>query len=211
MSSRIAVLPVLAVALHGFIAPGRFRSGSGRHRARFVHDHEARRAALGQAERRQGHAGRVLTGRPDVSCHGARAWDLPRERQLRDARGGGWGVTASSAFATRANPLVSRAYYFCSGGLTSNYVIGIEDWLSDATGTGTPRCEASGSARRTDAAGYWPDGTRTRNARGTTSNRTGVVPGCSPSSSTGRGSSASTVTTRPRKSSSRGCGRCLPR
>ena len=44
---------------------------------------------------------------------------------------------------------------------------------------------------------------------GRTSNRAGVVPGCSPSSSIGSGSSASTVTTLPRRSSSRGCGRCV--
>src|SRR5262249_8688765 len=50
-------------------------------------------------------------------------------------------------------------------------------------------------------------GTRSRRAFGTTSNFTGVVPGCSPSSSTGRGTSASTDTTLPRSSSAFGCGR----
>ncbi len=41
--------------------------------------------------------------------------------------------------------------------------------------------------------------------------RAGVVPGCSPSSSIGSGSSASTVITRPRSGSRRGWGRCFPR
>ena len=54
-------------------------------------------------------------------------------------------------------------------------------------------------------------GTRTRSAPGATSKRTGVVPGCSPSSSIGSGSSASTDTTAPRSSSAFGCGRCLAR
>lgn len=47
----------------------------------------------------------------------------------------GWGAGASAqAFPTRKNPLVNRAFYFCSGSLTSNYVIGVEDWLTDARG-----------------------------------------------------------------------------
>ena len=54
-------------------------------------------------------------------------------------------------------------------------------------------------------------GTRSRIAPGSTSNRAGVVPGCSPSSSTGTGSSVSTVTTRPRSASAFGWGRCVPR
>ena len=54
-------------------------------------------------------------------------------------------------------------------------------------------------------------GVRRRSAPGRTSNRAGVVPGCSPSSSTGRGSSVSTVTTRPRSASALGCGRWVPR
>jgi|GEM_PF-1656888 len=41
---------------------------------------------------------------------------------------------AKMVFATRANPLVSKAFYYCSGGMTSNYVIGVEDWLVDAHG-----------------------------------------------------------------------------
>ena len=53
-------------------------------------------------------------------------------------------------------------------------------------------------------------GTRSRKARGRTSKRAGVVPGCSPSSSIGSGSADSTVTTLPRRSSRRGCGRWLP-
>ncbi len=48
-----------------------------------------------------------------------------------------------------------------------------------------------------------------RSVRGSISIRAGVVPGCSPSSSIGSGSSASTVTTRPRRSSRRGCGEVL--
>ena len=53
--------------------------------------------------------------------------------------------------------------------------------------------------------------TRRRSARGTTWNRAGVVPGCSPSSWIGSGSGASTVTAAPRRSSAFGCGRCFPR
>jgi len=45
----------------------------------------------------------------------------------------GWGAGVSTqAFPTRKNPLVNRAFYFCTGSLTSNYVIGVEDWLTDA-------------------------------------------------------------------------------
>ena len=40
---------------------------------------------------------------------------------------------------------------------------------------------------------------------------TGVVPGCSPSSSIGSGMSLVTVTVAPRRSSAFGCGRCVPR
>jgi hypothetical protein len=51
----------------------------------------------------------------------------------------GWGTpTAKTVFQTSANPLVTKSYYFCSGGLTSNYVIGVEDWLIDAKGHRTP-------------------------------------------------------------------------
>lgn len=44
---------------------------------------------------------------------------------------------AKTVFATRTNPLVSNAFYFCSGGMTANYVIGVEDWLVDAHGQKT--------------------------------------------------------------------------
>jgi hypothetical protein len=37
-------------------------------------------------------------------------------------------------FAKSHNPLVSPNYYFCSGNLSSNYVIGLETWLTDAQG-----------------------------------------------------------------------------
>lgn len=47
----------------------------------------------------------------------------------------GWGTpVGKTVFQTSANPLVTKNLYFCSGGLTSNYVIGIEDWLTDAKG-----------------------------------------------------------------------------
>jgi hypothetical protein len=55
----------------------------------------------------------------------------------RDAQGFGT-PPATTVLTTRANPLVSRSFYFCSGGLTSNYVIGVEDWLTDAKGHRTP-------------------------------------------------------------------------
>ena len=54
-------------------------------------------------------------------------------------------------------------------------------------------------------------GTRTRSARRTISNETGVVPTCSPSSSIGRCSGASTRTRAVRRSSTRGCVRWVPR
>ena len=51
----------------------------------------------------------------------------------RDAAG--WGTpVGKTVFTTRENPLVSPNFYFCSGGLTSNYVIGSEIWLTDAKG-----------------------------------------------------------------------------
>jgi hypothetical protein len=51
----------------------------------------------------------------------------------RDAAG--WGTPpATKVFPASHNPLVSPNYYFCNGGLTSNYVIGVEDWLTDAAG-----------------------------------------------------------------------------
>ena len=54
----------------------------------------------------------------------------------RDAAG--WGTpTATTVFAARANPLVTPRYFFCSGNLTSNYVIGVENWLTDAKGHST--------------------------------------------------------------------------
>ena len=51
----------------------------------------------------------------------------------RDAEGFGKGV-GKTGFATKQNPLVTANYYFCSGTLTSNYVIGVEYWLTDAKG-----------------------------------------------------------------------------
>ena len=55
----------------------------------------------------------------------------------RDARGFGTPV-GKTVFTTRTNPLVTSNYYFCSGSLTSNYVIGVEYWLTDAKGHSTP-------------------------------------------------------------------------
>ncbi len=46
--------------------------------------------------------------------------------------------TYTLTFPTRANPLVTKSFYFCSGSLTSNYVIGVEGWLTDAHGHRTP-------------------------------------------------------------------------
>jgi hypothetical protein len=55
----------------------------------------------------------------------------------RDAQGFGTPV-GTIVYPSHANPLVTRSYYFCNGGLTSNYVIGTEDWLTDAKGHRTP-------------------------------------------------------------------------
>jgi len=55
----------------------------------------------------------------------------------RDARGFGT-PPATAVFQTRANPLVTSSFHFCSGGLTSDYVIGVEVWLTDAKGRRTP-------------------------------------------------------------------------
>jgi hypothetical protein len=55
----------------------------------------------------------------------------------RDAQGFGT-PPATAVFPSRANPLVSRNFYFCSGNLTSNYVIGVAVWLTDAKGQRTP-------------------------------------------------------------------------
>lgn len=46
----------------------------------------------------------------------------------------GWGPIARTVFTSRRNPLVSSNFYFCNGGFTSNYVVGVEDWLVDAHG-----------------------------------------------------------------------------
>lgn len=51
----------------------------------------------------------------------------------RDASGWLAGV-GKTVFTTKANPLVTRNYYFCSGTLSSDYVIGVEIWLTDAKG-----------------------------------------------------------------------------
>ena len=50
----------------------------------------------------------------------------------RDAQG--FGATGTTVFTKHANPLVTPSFYFCSGGLTQNYVIGLETWLTDAKG-----------------------------------------------------------------------------
>jgi hypothetical protein len=50
----------------------------------------------------------------------------------RDAAG--WGVTTTTVFTASHNPLATASYYFCNGSLTSSYVIGVEDWLTDAKG-----------------------------------------------------------------------------
>jgi hypothetical protein len=54
----------------------------------------------------------------------------------RDAQG--FGPVNNMTFLTRSNPLVSRGFYFCNGSLTSDYVVGVEDWLTDAKGHRTP-------------------------------------------------------------------------
>jgi hypothetical protein len=46
--------------------------------------------------------------------------------------------TYTLTFPTHADPLVTKSFYFCSGSLTSNYVIGVEGWLTDARGHRTP-------------------------------------------------------------------------
>jgi hypothetical protein len=46
--------------------------------------------------------------------------------------------TYTLTFPTHAGPLVTKSFYFCSGSLTSNYVIGVEGWLTDARGHRTP-------------------------------------------------------------------------
>lgn len=50
----------------------------------------------------------------------------------------GWGQTGTIVFKASSNPFVNPNYYFCSGSLTSNYVIGLETWLTDAKGNTTP-------------------------------------------------------------------------
>lgn len=50
----------------------------------------------------------------------------------------GWGSSDSQAvYPNHRNPLVSPNYYYCNGSLTSNYVIGVENWLTDAKGRRT--------------------------------------------------------------------------
>jgi hypothetical protein len=50
----------------------------------------------------------------------------------------GFGKVVTTEFATEANPLVTKSWYYCAGGLTSDYVVGIEVWLTDAKGHRTP-------------------------------------------------------------------------
>jgi hypothetical protein len=50
----------------------------------------------------------------------------------------GFGQVTTTVFSAHANPLVTPSYYFCSGGSTSDYVIGVEAWLTDANGHKTP-------------------------------------------------------------------------
>jgi hypothetical protein len=51
----------------------------------------------------------------------------------------GWGTPpAATTFTTSLNPLVNTGLYHCEGNLTSNYVIGVEIWLTDAKGHRTP-------------------------------------------------------------------------
>jgi hypothetical protein len=55
----------------------------------------------------------------------------------RDASGFGTPV-GKTVFTKRENPLTTSNYYFCSGSLSSNYVVGTEYWLTDAKGHRTP-------------------------------------------------------------------------
>ena len=51
----------------------------------------------------------------------------------RDAAG--WGAEiGKTVFTTSHDPLVTSNYYFCTGTLSSNYVIGVEIRLTDAKG-----------------------------------------------------------------------------
>ena len=69
------------------------------------------------------------------------------------------------------------------------------DSILQRDGAEAARIAAGASAPRSRTGPRQTAGTRRRSARGTTSNRAGVVPGCSPSSSIGSGSSLSIVTT----------------
>ncbi len=51
----------------------------------------------------------------------------------RDARGFGT-PPSTSVFPAKHNPLVNTNFYFCSGNVTSDYVIGVEVWLTDSAG-----------------------------------------------------------------------------
>jgi len=50
----------------------------------------------------------------------------------RDAKG--FGPVATVTFSTRSNSLVSKGFYYCNGSFTADYIIGVEDWLTDAKG-----------------------------------------------------------------------------
>ena len=116
-----------------------------------------------------------------------------RDRRARGARGEAREGGRRAEEGEDAGPATARASQLIEGQASANADAGRE----------VPE-------RRSRAAPARVTGTRSRSARGTISNRAGVVPGCSPSSSIGSGSSASMVTTLPRRSSRRGCGRCLP-
>ena len=70
--------------------------------------------------------------------------------------------------------------------------------------------ERAGQIEHTGKTGYDRVGTRTRRAPGTSSNAAGVVPTCSPSTSIGRCSAASTSTRVLRSTSTLGWLTCLP-
>lgn len=124
-------------------------------------------------------------------------------------------LLAVRAWALRRNLSSYDASYVALAELLGATLITLDERIARAPGL---RCTVAIPSSGPDLSGprlkpgvARQAGTRTDSARGSTSKRTGVVPGCSPSSSTGSAPELLSATVAPRRSSAFGCGRCVPR
>src|SRR5581483_1454212 len=148
----------------------------------------------------QGARGGARAARPDRRAPEAR----PQHRAAR-AEGHRARAPARRARGQAARDAADR------GGEASGTAQGAGDraGAGDALGLGFPARSGRAGAKRRRA--QRPEGTRIESASGTISNRTGVVPGCSPSSTTGSPAGAVTRSSRALTISTFGCETCRPR